>query len=79
MTALTSSWEGSGALLANGDYYNWGFNAAGQLGNGTTSNSAVPVKVNLPAPSRRCSKVGVARRTGRRSPSSRTDGLDLGK
>jgi alpha-tubulin suppressor-like RCC1 family protein len=50
VTALTSSWEGSGALLANGDYYNWGYNAAGQLGNGSTTNSAVPVKVALPGP-----------------------------
>ncbi len=32
VTALTSSWEGSGALLANGDYYGWGYNPAGQLG-----------------------------------------------
>jgi alpha-tubulin suppressor-like RCC1 family protein len=48
VTALTSSWEGSGALLANGDYYNWGYNAAGQLGNGSTANSAVPVRVHLP-------------------------------
>ena len=52
ITALTSSWEGSGALLANGDYYNWGYNAAGQLGNGSTANSAVPVKVDLPSPVR---------------------------
>ena len=50
VTALTSSWEGSGALLSNGDYYNWGYNAAGQLGNGSTTNSALPVKVNLPDP-----------------------------
>ena len=50
--ALTSSWEGSGALLANGDYYNWGYNAAGQLGTGSTANSAVPVRVDLPGPVR---------------------------
>ncbi len=50
ITELTSSWEGSGALLANGDYYNWGYNASGQLGNGSTANSAVPVKVDLSNP-----------------------------
>jgi alpha-tubulin suppressor-like RCC1 family protein len=52
VTALTSSWEGSGALLANGAYYDWGYNADGQLGNGSTgagTNSDAPVKVNLPS------------------------------
>lgn len=50
VTTLTSSWEGSGALLADGSYYDWGYNAAGQLGDATTADSAVPVKVRLPAP-----------------------------
>ena len=50
VSALTSSWEGSGALLANGDYYNWGYNQAGQLGNGSIANSSEPVRVELPSP-----------------------------
>jgi alpha-tubulin suppressor-like RCC1 family protein len=49
VTALTSSWEGSGTLFSNGAYYDWGYNAAGQLGSGSTANSSVPVEVKLPA------------------------------
>lgn len=49
VVALTSSWEGSGALLSNGTYYDWGYNAAGQMGDGSTANSDVPVHVSLPA------------------------------
>ncbi|MGO9900046.1 MAG: RCC1 domain-containing protein [Solirubrobacteraceae bacterium] len=49
ISALTSSWEGSGALLNNGAYYDWGYNAAGQLGNGSTADKTVPVRVKLPA------------------------------
>lgn len=49
VTALTSSWEGSGALLSDGAYYDWGYNAAGQLGDGSTSDRATPVHVRLPA------------------------------
>jgi len=45
---LVSSWEGSGALMADGSFYDWGFNAADQLGNGATTDSDVPLRVNLP-------------------------------
>jgi alpha-tubulin suppressor-like RCC1 family protein len=64
VTALTSSWEGSGALLGNGAYYDWGFNAAGQLGNGTTVDSAVPVRVSLPDGVRRVFQGGSGAKNG---------------
>lgn len=64
VTALTSSWEGSGALLADGDYYNWGYNAAGQLGNGSTANSAVPVRVHLSGAVRQVFQGGSGARNG---------------
>ena len=64
MTALTSSWEGSGALLSNGAYYDWGYNAAGQLGNGTTTDSAVPVQVALPAAVRQVFQGGSGAKNG---------------
>lgn len=64
VTALTSSWEGSGALLENGDYYNWGYNAAGQLGDGSTSDSAVPVLVKLSAAVRQVFQGGSGAKNG---------------
>ena len=64
VTALTSSWEGSGALLGNGVYYNWGYNAAGQLGNGTTADSPVPVRVTLPAAVRQMFQGGSGAKNG---------------
>ena len=64
VTALTSSWEASGALLNNGEYYNWGYNAAGQLGNGTTADSAVPVHVALPAAVRQVFQGGSGAKNG---------------
>jgi alpha-tubulin suppressor-like RCC1 family protein len=46
--ALVSSWQGSGALLSDGSYYDWGFGTSGQLGDGSDSSSPVPVRVRLP-------------------------------
>ncbi|MGD0314299.1 MAG: hypothetical protein ABSC90_17765 [Acidimicrobiales bacterium] len=64
VTALTSSWEGSGALLDDGDYFNWGYNAAGQLGNGTTVGTAIPVPVPLPGPVRQVFQGGSGSKNG---------------
>jgi alpha-tubulin suppressor-like RCC1 family protein len=49
VTALVASFDNSGALLANGQYYDWGYNADGQLGDGRAGGwSDVPVRVRLP-------------------------------
>lgn len=46
---LVSAYENAGALLANGEYFDWGYDGAGQLGVGTTGrNSSVPVQVTFP-------------------------------
>jgi alpha-tubulin suppressor-like RCC1 family protein len=51
VTDLVASFANSGALLSNGKYYDWGFNAAGQLGDGQVgAPSDVPVAVQLPHP-----------------------------
>ena len=50
VVSLVSSWQGSGALLSNGSYYDWGFNLDGQMGDGTTVDALVPVRVALPGP-----------------------------
>jgi alpha-tubulin suppressor-like RCC1 family protein len=47
---LTSSWGDAGALMADGAYYDWGYNAAGQVGDGTTRPADVAVHVSLPGP-----------------------------
>lgn len=49
VTALTAGFGNTGALLSDGDYYDWGLNSQGQLGNGTTGPSSdVPVRVRFP-------------------------------
>jgi alpha-tubulin suppressor-like RCC1 family protein len=51
VTALVASFANAGALLADGEYLDWGYDGAGQLGNGTVGQASdVPVRVSLPFP-----------------------------
>jgi hypothetical protein len=51
VTTLVAAFANSGALLADGEYFDWGFDAGGQLGDGITGRSSdVPVRVDLPHP-----------------------------
>jgi alpha-tubulin suppressor-like RCC1 family protein len=47
---LVAAYANSGALLANGSYFDWGYDGQGQVGNGTLNQRALaPVQVSLPA------------------------------
>jgi alpha-tubulin suppressor-like RCC1 family protein len=51
VSELVASFANSGALLSNGKYLDWGYNADGQLGDGRHGPpSDVPVPVDLPGP-----------------------------
>ena len=47
-------------MMANGSYFDWGYNHADQLGNGKTTDSDIPVRVDLPAKVRQLSVGGSA-------------------
>ena len=51
--ALTSGWGDAGVLMADGRYYDWGYNRGGQVGDGTTREARTAVAVALPHPVRR--------------------------
>lgn len=49
VSTLVASYGNTGALLDNGEYFDWGLDSEGQLGNATIGqDSAVPVHVALP-------------------------------
>jgi alpha-tubulin suppressor-like RCC1 family protein len=51
VTELVASFANSGALLSNGEYLDWGYDAQGQLGVGRYGQpSDVPQPVDLPGP-----------------------------
>jgi hypothetical protein len=49
VTAIAASNEHGLALTSTGQVLAWGFNGDGELGNGTITNSNVPVSVSMPA------------------------------
>src|SRR6202044_2876443 len=49
ITAIRAGCEHSLALTSNGQVLAWGYNHGGELGNGSTASSDVPVRVALPA------------------------------
>jgi alpha-tubulin suppressor-like RCC1 family protein len=59
VTKLVASFANAGALLSNGEYFDWGYNANGQLGDGRAGRpSNVPVRVQLPHPVTRVAQGG---------------------
>jgi alpha-tubulin suppressor-like RCC1 family protein len=55
---VVSAQQNSGAVMADGSYYDWGRGTGGQLGDGRTMNSAMPVEVPLQAPIAQLSQGG---------------------
>jgi alpha-tubulin suppressor-like RCC1 family protein len=58
VTAMTAGWSIEGVTLSDGSFWNWGYNAQGQLGNRSLTNSDLPVNVTLPASVREVSEGG---------------------
>jgi alpha-tubulin suppressor-like RCC1 family protein len=59
VTELVASFANSGALLADGEYLDWGYDADGQLGSGQAGRASdVPVLVQLPYPVRQVAEGG---------------------
>ncbi|MBV8463936.1 MAG: hypothetical protein JO368_11610, partial [Acidimicrobiales bacterium] len=51
VVSVYASWRNSGALLSNGTYESWGYNALGNVGNGQLGTDALtPQVISLPNP-----------------------------
>ena len=61
VTTLVAAWGDTGALLSNGDYYDWGYNGGGQVGNGGTTSVTTPFQVPLDAAVTQVAQGGSAR------------------
>jgi alpha-tubulin suppressor-like RCC1 family protein len=48
-TAVSAGFTSSLAVDSNGLAWGWGYNGYGELGNGSTTNSSVPVAVSMPS------------------------------
>ncbi len=44
---ISLGWNYNGAITSDGSLYMWGSNSNGQLGDGTTTDSLVPKKIDL--------------------------------
>ena len=65
VTSLVSAFANSGAVMANGTYYDWGYNGQGQVGNGVLGQSALrPYRVPLPAAVSQLAQGGSAQGNG---------------
>jgi alpha-tubulin suppressor-like RCC1 family protein len=64
VTTLVAAWGDTGALLSNGDYYDWGYNNGGQAGNGNTTPVTVPYRVPLYEPVRQVAQGGSSASNG---------------
>jgi alpha-tubulin suppressor-like RCC1 family protein len=59
VTALVAAFANSGALLADGQYFDWGYDGNGQLGDGRAGQASdVPVLVQLPYPVKQVAQGG---------------------
>jgi hypothetical protein len=66
ISSLEAAYNNSGALFSDGEYFDWGIDGQGQLGDGQMNvSSALPVHVVLPSPVRLVAQGGSESPNGR--------------